>query len=402
MKTNTKPLKKKEADCFGFTLVELLVVIAIIGILIALLLPAVQAAREAARRMTCSNKLHQIGIAVHNYHSAHASVYPPSGYRLDGANPASFSRRVSGFVALLPFLEQNPLYQSIVSDNYAPDFNADDPGAYDYMRTTLDPMICPSDGGGRSKAANEQSRNNYRLCSGDYPVHSHSLRYHANSLTADHGVGVGVICIVNRGAFGMHAWNGFSIITDGTSNTVLASERCIAENNRQSRQGYVGTGWNPFGTTNQAARVPATLPTNADIDKCFNMKGAGGELPVTAAAAIAVVDRSGKRWSDGALLYTGFNTILPPNAASCVHDSQNAAYSDRTLNAALITPSSNHSGGVNVAMVDGSVQFISDTIDYHGNNGGTNIYGQVYSSGRSAYGVWGAMGSRNGEESVSQ
>ncbi|HOM15791.1 MAG TPA: DUF1559 domain-containing protein, partial [Thermoguttaceae bacterium] len=98
----------------GFTLVELLVVIAIIGILIALLLPAVQAAREAARRMQCSNNLKQIGLALHNYHAALRS-FPPAGigygwctYPEQGAAPIVLN--ANGLLMLLPYLEQQPLY----------------------------------------------------------------------------------------------------------------------------------------------------------------------------------------------------------------------------------------------------------------------------------------------------
>jgi prepilin-type N-terminal cleavage/methylation domain-containing protein len=99
---------------FGFTLVELLVVIAIIGILIALLLPAVQAAREAARRMKCSNNLKQIGLAIHNFHDSTAGIPPlnvggPSGYS-DAAKRSSF------FGLLYPYIEQDALYQIIKSN----------------------------------------------------------------------------------------------------------------------------------------------------------------------------------------------------------------------------------------------------------------------------------------------
>src|SRR3989304_6126583 len=107
---------------FGFTLVELLVVIAIIGILIALLLPAVQAAREAARRSQCTNNLKQIGLALHNYHSA-ANCFPfrqgGSGFHLapswgtDGA--ANNQGRLSGMGLLLPYMEQTALFQQITS-----------------------------------------------------------------------------------------------------------------------------------------------------------------------------------------------------------------------------------------------------------------------------------------------
>ena len=102
----------------GFTLVELLVVIAIIGILVALLLPAIQAAREAARRAQCGNNLKQLGVAVHNYHDAY-QVFPPAGigygWCSEGRPGFPTMLNVSGWTMVLPFLEQQSLY-----DRYDP------------------------------------------------------------------------------------------------------------------------------------------------------------------------------------------------------------------------------------------------------------------------------------------
>ena len=96
----------------GFTLVELLVVIAIIGILVALLLPAVQSAREAARRMQCQNNLKQLALALHNYHTAHAT-FPPAGfYDGGGANGSTLSWHTT----VLPFIEQQNLYDALDRD----------------------------------------------------------------------------------------------------------------------------------------------------------------------------------------------------------------------------------------------------------------------------------------------
>lgn len=143
----------------AFTLVELLVVIAIIGVLVALLLPAVQAAREAARRMQCSNHLHQIGIAMHNYHDT-IGVFPGGGFKRTRTPTVSASTRSSWMIELLPFIEQMPLYQlyyvpdasgGILSNGTygtASDTDAWKVARYQFHQAVVSPYVCPSDSGG--------------------------------------------------------------------------------------------------------------------------------------------------------------------------------------------------------------------------------------------------------------
>jgi prepilin-type N-terminal cleavage/methylation domain-containing protein len=133
----------------GFTLVELLVVITIIGILIALLLPAVQAAREAARRMQCSNNMKQLGLALHGYHAAH-ECFPPAaiGYSWCIQDPPQYVRDkvvldASGLTMLLPYLDQVPLYAAYDQNRYAGDAN----GNAQVVSTWLAVFGCPSDNG---------------------------------------------------------------------------------------------------------------------------------------------------------------------------------------------------------------------------------------------------------------
>jgi prepilin-type N-terminal cleavage/methylation domain-containing protein/prepilin-type processing-associated H-X9-DG protein len=125
----------------GFTLVELLVVIAIIGILIALLLPAVQSAREAARRTQCSNVLKQLGLAVHNYESAKKQL--PNSTRPGGSTTAP---RISGFTLILPYIEESTLYQNY---DFTINWSATTGTAganLSVTKTVLPQLLCPSDG----------------------------------------------------------------------------------------------------------------------------------------------------------------------------------------------------------------------------------------------------------------
>ena len=158
----------KERQRQGFTLVELLVVIAIIGILVALLLPAVQAAREAARRMQCTNNLKQLGLAVHNFHDTFRTF--PSASRQPQFKDNEVNDWVNGrdrwgyLCVLLPYIEQQALYNELVTNQLG--VNRPWTGM-PLTRTKVAGFLCPSDSGGNTKG-DTLARNSYHCNRGDF------------------------------------------------------------------------------------------------------------------------------------------------------------------------------------------------------------------------------------------
>jgi prepilin-type processing-associated H-X9-DG protein len=321
---------------------------------------------------------------------------------------------------MLPFLEQTAIYNSLVSGKFwfnphAKNFGvatASVPtaatgtangstydaagqaicGAYGYADKLLDPLICPSDPNGRQKDANCQSRNSYRLCYGDYPVHANLLGG-VTLATGNTSAGTAdtQICGANRGVFSMQGTpNGMHSITDGTSNTFLASERLVGFQTTKIRQGIVSSGVVPDAiadiddeVVNGTSLKPDTFATAAKGTKPDYYKDT---------AVASTITESGMRWLDGSPVYTGFTAILGPNAPS---------FATTEIAAALISASSQHPGGVNVVLADGSVKFFNDAIPASGTNGGTNDPEKVYTNGKSSRGIWGALSTRNGNETVS-
>ena len=348
----------------GFTLVELLVVIAIIGILIALLLPAVQAAREAARRSQCTNNLKQMALAVHNYADTY-KAFPPKKMGTTGTGDCNNwnARYGSGWMRLLPFYEQQALYDQWSSPQGSwPAFGpcpwgpGDSYTIYDQQVATL---LCPSDGNAVNKNPTDYGRNNYVFSCGDSIPSSQN-----NDSSNPRGMFNNISGVIN-----------FSSVTDGTSNTIMLSEHLVAQNSRVVRQGAaynVGSGTITGSPGSCYAQID---PNDPDVF----------------ASGVSVTSWPGTRWAHGAMSHIGFNTVLPPNGPSCAELSNNNG-----TGGMVHPPTSNHPGGVNAAMGDASVRFISETIDTG------SIYSPPTTQGESVYGVWGALGTKDGGETVSE
>jgi prepilin-type N-terminal cleavage/methylation domain-containing protein/prepilin-type processing-associated H-X9-DG protein len=352
----------KTARCGGFTLVELLVVIAIIGILIALLLPAVQAAREAARRSQCTNNLKQLGLALHLYHDTYG-VFPAMSAGTQSGTMHN-GGALSGLVAMLPYLEQKPMYDRIAAGDPAngiPPWGGNTQDHQWSVWMVSPPVVrCPSDDGKRD--GGETRIHNYCFSQGD----DYLWMNEPDPRTT-------------RGMFGRLFWYSAAHVTDGLSNTTAMSEHL--------RQG--------FSSFTASARSLDYRRGTARITGLENLPPNVAYTVVDGkyfAAGVTGNHRFGSRWVRGLAMQAAFNTILPPNGP-CVFDIRATGEWD----ICLLPPSSNHPGGANVLFGDGSVRFISDTID-------TGNLGQVQPNthlGPSFYGVWGALGSKSGGEGVS-
>jgi prepilin-type N-terminal cleavage/methylation domain-containing protein len=351
----------------AFTLVELLVVIAIIGILIALLLPAVQAAREAARRSQCTNNLKQIGLGLHNYESAYNSFpFRMGGTRSGTTNNAG---RASGWIPLLPFMENAPLYDAIKTGSGgiawgpspAVDDNTDAATRFAPWYSQVPGLLCPSDPR-TSKTDSNPGKSNYAFSMGDSITAPASSTRDGITYTAGNGESISR----HRGIFWNLSGTRLRDITDGTSNTIAVSEKSIGQASSTTIKGAVAT-------------------TTASPKDCFALKGANGQL-----SGGAPVYLQGRRWADGASIFAGFTTVLPPNAPSCMSGT------DERTSSGIYTPTSYHPGGVIGLMADGSSRFFSETIE---TGNATSTTTNNVSTGESPYGVWGALGTMNGGES---
>ncbi|MFO0890893.1 MAG: DUF1559 domain-containing protein [Isosphaeraceae bacterium] len=322
----------------AFTLIELLVVIAIIAVLISLLLPAVQSAREAARRAQCTNNLKQLGLALHNYADVHGRFPIARGTR--PARPYDVTSRYnySGFSMILPFMEQTPIYSAI---NFNLTMTVQE-GNSTVLSVAISSYLCPSDS---QMPPSNWGGTNYRFNEGSNILYAHG---------ETDAAGLNNTLLPPNGPFFAERAMRLSEITDGTSNTAAASEKLFGDFNQgipTVRRDVYNAPSPPMPETIDEAVLRCEALDNQLIDTM----GESG---------------SGAPWLDGFLHTAIYKHASTPNRKSCYFRPVRLVMSASSL----------HPGGVNVALCDGSVRFVKDTID------------------RTA---WWALGSKNGGEVIS-
>jgi prepilin-type N-terminal cleavage/methylation domain-containing protein len=346
----------------AFTLIELLVVIAIIAVLIALLLPAVQAAREAARRSQCTNNLKQFGLALNNYESTYG-VFPfGQGPDYMATVPgAPLHARWSAHSQLLSFMEQAPLWNAI---NFSLPPETPDPGALGMMMGMMmlapyqDPnranstafavsvqaFLCPSDSA--PPPGNGYAGNNYYTNAGSW------LSDACEQFPPSVGTGMPQGPMYNRSAVR------FAGVTDGLSNTAVASEKLRGQ----------GT----YDVLRDLFWVAEATTIDAMYQSCIGLNPGNGMGGV-------IASQMGGTWSVGGMTFTVYNHVGPPGSTSCsgMAGMMMPGQTAMVNTSFQLPPTSNHPGGVNILNGDGSVRFVKQSVGLS---------------------VWRALGTRNGGE----
>jgi prepilin-type N-terminal cleavage/methylation domain-containing protein/prepilin-type processing-associated H-X9-DG protein len=310
----------------GFTLIELLVVIAIISVLIALLLPAMQSAREAARRTQCVNNEKQIGLAMHNYVQSNNAL--PGA---DMSYNSSYPTELSALSQALPYLELSNVFNSINCD-----FAYSDPPNNTAMMTVVNGFICPSD------------------LPDPIPSLGGQTNYMANmgsGIVWQAAIGGNAGLPMPSGVFYGDSATTFAAITDGLSNTTFFSERVLADGNNAIVSPIADVFFSPgFPTTPDDAMQQCLAVNIYDLNNQFPLF-------------------MGAPWLNGQHIFTH---VMPPDSRSCGFF---------VALRAVMPASSRHPGGVNVLFGDGSVKFIKDSVSLATwRSLGTRAGGEVISS----------------------
>ncbi len=396
----------KSKSVRGFTLVELLVVIAIIGVMVGLLLPAVQAAREAARRMSCGNNFKQIGLGIHNYHAAYNQL-PQHGTgtielvaTIGSIN--SNRQRLSMLVPILPFLEQQAMWEMISNPN-AQRLDGDLSAAigtpavpwpamgptpeniqYIPWATDIQTYRCPSDPGFGLPSI---GRTNYAACLGDSTWRHHVGPWDNQRLQITAAFKAQADA-AHRGLFRPFQKTSFRDCLDGLSNTIAMGEIAtgLSDDNITTQVTESSSGVTAPGAThanirdNPSSCLPLIDPLRprfwADMYRMQSRRN----------------NQRGFRWADVFAFYTGCVTILPPNREICGPFNTTGTYM-------LSTMSSLHQGGAHVLMGDGAIRFVTDSIEA-GNSNAPSIWINNLPGSPSPYGLWGALGTRASRDQV--
>jgi len=327
----------------GFTLIELLVVIAIIAVLIALLLPAVQQAREAARRSQCKNNLKQLALGLHNYHDSFG-MFPKIKYDIVGG---SSWWGTSIWTNTLPYIDQANVY-NIWNFNY----NYDNGANTTARHTRIATLRCPSD----KAYAGAEAGCSYGGSAGP--------RY--NLYTAGPGSGSGV--------FNRTIECAMRDITDGTSNTIMISEFLVGDNAMTS-----------ISDSDIARNASPTAPANREFPTLAEINATGVQCEAQANISGTTGtensnSQNGRDWASPYPTQSIVGTAVPPNWQyhSCMFGGGYGLCADRD---GYVAARSRHTGGVQAAMADGSVRFISSNINlltwqHAGARGDGNVLGE--------------------------